>query len=143
MAGGYTVPRRVFALDFEFEELAGLEIKVKAISVGQLLDMDARVVDLDTGGGWTQGMSNELDYLMEQFIGQVVEWNMEEEDGSPVPVSVEGLRTLEIPTLVQIIASWLTNSAGVSREEGKAPASGDSPEVASLPMETLSGSQAL
>lgn len=143
MAGGFTVPRRLFDLDLsDFEELAGLVVKVKAISTGELLDMDAEVPDLDVGGGWTQGMSSKFEYLIEQFVATLVEWNMNEEDGTPVPATVAGVRSLEIPTTIQIIVSWLTNSAGVSRSEGKASASGVSPEVASLPMETLSESPA-
>jgi hypothetical protein len=87
-------------------------------------------------------MSNSVEYLIDRFVAALVEWNMQEEGGAPIPPTVAGVRSLEIPTTVQIIVSWLTNSAGVSRSEGKASPSGDSPEVASLPMETLSASPA-
>lgn len=115
---------RTYALRWDAGDLAGLEVDVKSTSIETFNEMKALRVNGDE------------QRLVELLIEHVKRWNLEDEDGQPLPVSVESLQQQEVPVIRAIAREWYLAAAGVS-----APldlGSTDSPpsvEV-SIPMET-------
>lgn len=109
------------------------------MSVQDLIDISAEIPDLRLDGSWSSGMSINVELLMEKFAGFLDEWNLEEEDGAPVPPTVAGLKSLELKLVVSVLAAWLANSAGVMPDLSEGSNSGEpSQEESSLPMEPVS-----
>jgi hypothetical protein len=131
---GFTVKRKIYKLIFEDDDLAGLEILARSVSLGQMLAIsgEGRVGKVDTEDAeQTQGM-------FEMFAGALVQWNLEEEDGTPIPVTMEGLQGLDTEFVTAIIEAWTSAIAGVTAPLAKQSTSGGTSQEASIPMETLS-----
>jgi hypothetical protein len=126
---GYRPKRKIYNLDFTGTEYDGLKVTVRGVSTGQALDIDTARDD-----GSDEGMRRMLELLAEQLI----DWNVEDEAGEPVPATLEGIRAQEIGLNLAVINAWQTAMAGVPDPLESGSTSGDSSLVASIPTETLS-----
>lgn len=139
---GFAVPRTVFGLTFADEQYAGLVVKVRALSLQEALDgFDMQwAADNDTDFATRKA---KLDELHHHLVDHLVEWNLQEEDGTPVPPTFEGLRSLEPPFTAVLVTAWLRGRTAVSAPLEQ-PSDGGAPSEleASIPMENLSESLA-
>jgi hypothetical protein len=125
---GYKVKRKGFCLKFAEGEYEGMEVICRSISIGQLLEFDTT----DSKG-----------QRMVQLFGEaLISWNLEEEDGTPIPATPEGLSTLEPGIVRVIVEAWSDQIAGVNRPLLEGSSSGETSLAQSIPMEPLSTSQA-
>jgi hypothetical protein len=128
---GYRPQRKVYVLDFG-ERYQGLEVKVRAGTLGQLLQLQRL-----SGEDLT---ADQLDGLFRAFVVLLKEWNIEDDDGHPVPASIDGLYSLD-PALAQdIIATASKVLGGVPDPLPEGSADGGPSAVASLPTVPLSPS---
>ena len=126
---GYRPKKKIYTLAFEGEEYEGLEVKIRGLNTGQVMDIDSARAD---------GGDSAIVAMLQLMAEQLVEWNVEDDEGQPVPTTFEGVRSLDIEFNWAIIDAWQTAAAGV-----KAPLDSDSTStelslVASIPTETLS-----
>lgn len=126
---GYRPKKKVYTLAFEDEEYDGLEVKVRGLNTGQLLDIDTARAD----GGDTAIVA-----MLNLLAEQLVEWNIEDDDEHPVPTSFEGVRSLDMSLNWAIIDAWQSAVAGVPAPLDDASTSTELSLVASIPTETLS-----
>lgn len=115
--------RRVFALDFEGTAFDGAIIKVRSASVGDLRNRlwsdDATVAD-----------NNSL------LADHITEWNLTD-DGKPLPISPEGIETLDPVLRALLIGTWVKAMTEVPAPLDR-PSGGTGPSPAPLmTMETL------
>lgn len=135
---GFTPPRTVYNLVFDGAEFEGLEIRVRAASMGDRLHA---FYDL----GWTKDDDTETrrDKQRRQFqlmVDHVVEWNLETADGQPVPVTVDGLLGVCEPEQVgAILGAWQSGRQKVPDPLDR-PSPGSS--LAEIPMTVLSSTPA-
>lgn len=141
--------RVTFADDHEF---AGLELVTKPLNVAEFaqiaMHMQALSTSLkaeedpDAAMRGIEAFLGQLGAAQELFAGCLVEWNMEQEDGTPIPADLVGVRSLEDVEFLKLMTEWLEAIGGVPDELGKDSSSGpNSPEL-SIPMEPLSPSPA-
>lgn len=128
---GYRPQRKVYVLDFG-ERYQGLEVKVRAGTLGQLLGLQRL-----SGEDLTP---DQLDELFGGFAVLLKEWNIEDDDGLPVPTSVDGLKSLPPDLANDIIATAARVLGGVPDPLPEGSADGAPSAVASLPTEPLSSS---
>lgn len=126
---GYRPKKKIYTLAFEGEEYEGLEVKIRGLNTGQVMDIDSARAD---------GGDSAIVAMLQLMAEQLVEWNVEDDEGQPVPTTFEGVRSLDIEFNWAVIDAWQTAAAGV-----KAPLDSDSTStelslVASIPTETLS-----
>ncbi len=130
---GYKRPVKRFRLVFDTEampDMNGLEVIARSVPLGVFMD----VTGLD-GSAEKRGAK-----VVELFAGCLVEWNLEEEDGSPVPATLEGLKSQEMGFVAEITKAWMNAIAGVSPPlNGSSPGGAPSLE-ASLDLAKFSGS---
>lgn len=108
---GYTRNRKIYKLTFdESTEYPGLEVQVRTLSLGQLLDARSRADDEDG----TQTM-------VDRFAERLVAWNLCDEDGRPVPATLDGIRDQDDDLVIAVIGRWQEAMRGVP-----APLDGDS-----------------
>lgn len=126
---GYRPKRKVYALAFEGEEYEGLEVKIRGLNTGQIMDIDAARAD---------GGEAAIVTMLQLMADQLVEWNVEDDEGQPVPPTFEGIRSLDVDFNWAIIDAWQNATAGVPAPLDSDSTSGEPSLVASIPMETLS-----
>lgn len=77
---------------------------------------------------------------LEEFADSVVSWNLEAEDGTPLPCTREGFFGIDNDLALALATKWLDVLGGKVDDaplESSSP-SGEPSQVASIPMETLS-----
>jgi len=125
--------RSLVRLVFSDPEYTGLLVVCKRPSIGMIIALsDAR----DRAAGTS--IASMLDPILVDFAGLIAEWNLEEHDGTPVPVTAGGLRTQD-PALVLAIVTALMEVASVTAPLGPRSSDGDPSLEESMPMETSSG----
>lgn len=107
---GYKPKRTLYKLTFEDPDLAGLEVTARSISVDGLLGMidmyeQAQGVDAQK---FTPEDVKLLTDLFARFVKVLASWNIEDDDDQPVPMTVEGLQSLELDFVMQLIEAWIS-----------------------------------
>ncbi len=81
---------------------------------------------------------------LEEFGDALISWNLEKEDGAPIPCSREGLYAIDNNLALALAKEWLDCLGGKVDESGPLPQSspsGGPSLVESVPMEALSAPQ--
>ena len=135
---GYRRKKRLVHVAFgpDDGDLAGLEITTHGMSLSAYLDL----VDREEDAG-----STALAESLREFARRLVSWNLQDEDGTPVPATEEAVYAEDHSLMLKVINRWFTALAGVHSNDplsDGSPAGGPSPEV-SIPMVPLSESPAL
>ncbi len=133
---GYRRPN--YRLTFEGSDMEGLEVVMRPMPLGHMLDLSE--LDNITSGGVTHvtpELRKQLTGMIDLFGEYLREWNLEDEAGEPVPASIEGFRVLDFPAQCAIILAYVRAANGVASPLADASTSGDQSVEASIPMETL------
>lgn len=137
---GYTPRRHIYLLQFEGAEYEGLEVRMRPGKLGMIFDAQSlTAVDI------TNPTAEDVAGLIEQFeilADHLVSWNVQEEDGTPVPANLDGLKDMEIPFVARIAAAWQQAMGDVTGPLSQPSNSSRPPDSLSLPMEPLAGSLA-
>lgn len=134
--------RKTYRLVFpEGTEWAGLEVRLRGLSVDGLTKLatlaDLKDVDSDD---FSPEMIEKLEPVWQVLAYGLISWNLEDENGEPVPV--DSFRGEDMGMLLAILNEWSETVGGVTAAL-KARSSGGKPfPEGSLPMEALSPSQA-
>lgn len=138
---GY-VRKRTFKIRFgDGHEFEGLEVRMRSVSVGKLLQLLPKIDALDGIAVATKPEDvEEIKEVFREFSTLIDSWNIEDEDGTPVPVTCEALMDQELRLVVAVIQQWAEYVSGVPAPLDEPSPSGGPSLEASLPMETLSPS---
>lgn len=134
---GFKAKRKIYKLKFADEDLAGLEVMARSVSLGQMLDLSSS----EGVGKVNKDDAEQTNGMFDLFISALVSWNLEEEnpDGSdsPVPATLEGLRAQDTEFAMALVNAWAEAISSVSAPLARPSNSGETPPEASLPMEAL------
>lgn len=137
---GYRHKAKTYTLTFD--DYPGLKVVTKSTSVGVLSRMMRLAVEF--GGIGTDDLTAEdvdrMDELFAGFAKALVSWNLEDENGTPVPTTVEGVRDQDFDFILSIIMSWADAVSDTPGDLGKGSNSGPLFPEGSLPMAPLSPS---
>lgn len=119
---GYRARRHVYVLDFTGDPFyEGLEVRLRPPTVGESLQHldtswigDASLSDAERLGRQRT--------LFEVLAGRLDGWNLEDDNGDPVPVTLDGLMSIDTDLGYRIARSWLFETSSVP-----APLVSDSP----------------
>lgn len=129
---GYTPPRVTIDLDFSETQYAGLEVKCATVSLGQLLAVGEQADRLRLGEGLDAAKG-----LVELFTSKIKSWNLEDEKGEPVPVSLDAVFDLDYQLGSLMILTWQNAMTQAGAELGKGSNSGQQSVPPNFPMEPL------
>lgn len=133
---GFRREAKVYNLKFADGEFSGLQVKTRSMSLGGFVEL----IELVDGGALSRDNVNEI---FTRFAGVLISWNVEDpETGAPVPPTVEGLYTQELDLVQTVIEAWRDAVQGVSGPLGTSSSDGEPSLAESIPMDTLSASQA-
>jgi hypothetical protein len=136
---GFRPQRQLVQLDFSQTEFAGLEITTRAVPVSTLLgfiELIDQAEALDAKAFKPEDL-NVVRELFARFAAVLVSWNVEDDDGQPVPATVDGLTSQDFPFVMSVISTWITALSQAPPPLRSASKPGGPPLEASLPMETL------
>lgn len=155
---GYRRKTKALRLHFEGTELDGLEVTMRSVPVGTILDL-AEMSEL--ASKFTPEGVQKLGEVFELLAQALLSWNMEDElcdahadmdcevcppDAPrtvvPVPANLEGIKSLDLDEALLLVQHWTQAAAGVSGPLAQTSPGGSPSAVASLPMEPPSQSQA-
>ena len=115
-----------YQLTFEDGDLDGFECIMRGISLEQFIDVTALETELQTPEGRTpENIEKQF-----SFIGSLlVSWNLDDEDGNPVPATYEGLRAQDFEFVMQVMKAYMNALAVVPKDsDSDSSAGGTSPE---------------
>lgn len=116
---GFKHQAKVYRLVFDDPALNGLEVKARSLSIGELNDDEVRV--------------------FESFAKALVSWNLEDEDGNPLPATLEAIESYpDAEFMTTLVSAWVNAITGVDKDLGKDSTSGKSFPEDTIPMEPLS-----
>lgn len=123
---GYTAPRRTYSLPLG-EAFAGLEVTVRSVSIGEYMRL--------------AGFTSEdvpVSHAIDQFCANLIAWNLETEDGQPIPVA--DVRDQDKELVLALTTAWIGSLHGVQAPLEPGSPSGGPSLVESIPMDALSPS---
>lgn len=133
---GFKVQRRIYRLVFEDPNLAGAIVRAKSIPFGEFLTIGRLASEIQDRG--TQHAQELMDRMCITVSGALVDWNLEDEDGTPIPCTADGLLSLDPDLAMTIIRAWMDAMGSVPDPLGGPSSGGGNFPEASIPMETLS-----
>lgn len=131
---GYKRNPKIYKLKFgEDTDYAGLEVHVRGMTTGQVI---AAKTGKDEDG------KGPLESMLDLLADRIVSWNLEDENGVPVPATRDAFLNEDEDMIAAIINHWMEAAAGVPDPLPQSSPSGEPSLVESVPMEALSGSLA-
>ncbi|MFJ7269431.1 hypothetical protein ACIQV3_22765 [Streptomyces sp. NPDC099050] len=128
----HQIPRINVTFD-EGHEYHGCEVTLRRLKLGEWLDITG------LGGEEDPGVRHIGDQL-KKMADKLIAWNLEGEDGAPVPTTAEAVLEQDRDLMVAVLGAWLDTLNGVSAPLEPSSTGGDPSLVESIPMDTLSAS---
>lgn len=125
---GYRKSPTVHTLTFDGTSLEGLVIRMKGLKLGEMRRL-GKIMDDDD--------SKTLEELPAFMVRSILSWNLEDEDGTEMPVSTESFDELEIEDVLNIANKWMDVMVGPDDDLGKDSPSGDQFPGRPVTMEAL------
>lgn len=138
---GYKRPARIYTIvDWPDEDMAGLEVKARSVKLKKFIEFGRLMSNAKAASA--EDAEEAITNLVSFFAKALVSWNLEDDDGAPVPATYDGLIEQDNDFVMRIIFAWMQIVGGAPGPLGKPSTDGETSLVASLPMEPLSTSQA-
>lgn len=133
---GFRRDRPTYRLKFHDPELAGLVITVHSTSMAELIGLAEGAALLDQNDSTTL-LKGSVE-TFRPFVNALVEWNLEDADGVPTPMTLEGFMSHDMNLVLQVMKAYQDALTAVPRPLQKPSGNGRQfPEV-SMPMEIQS-----
>lgn len=143
---GFTPKFTIYRLEFEDADLAGLEVRMRAAKLGLLFGVGEAASIQDRAKNGEELTGADADVITEKFeqlADHLVSWNVEDEDGVPVPATLAGLKTLEMPLVMRIFVEWQSAMKGVTPPLSSGSSNGASvADLMTIPMQPIPASLA-
>lgn len=126
---GYKGTPRTVKIEFaQGHEHHGAEARVRRMAFGE----------------WEDIINSEDSNEVEELATRIVSWNLEDDDGKPIPATPEGLRQVDTSLVSALKNAWVQSITGVHDADPlpQSSPSGEPSLVESIPMEALSPSLA-
>lgn len=130
---GFKRNPKIYRLKWEDGDYAGLEVNIRSLTMGQLIEAKS---------GKSASGKDGLEGTVELLADRILDWNLEDEDGTPVPATLEAMKGEDDDLILDIINRWMEAVSGVPAPLDETSNSGEISQVASIPTEALSPSLA-
>lgn len=133
---GYKAKLKTYLVQFqEGHEYHGAEARLRGITYAEWEQMTG----MDGGDGDNNGAKS-----VQRFVEHLVSWNLEDENGRPLPTTMDAVRALDKDLMAALNNAWIQTLIGVHDADPlpESSPSGGPSLVESVPMEALSPSLA-
>lgn len=121
-------PQRINVSFEPGHDLHGLEVVLRKLTLGEYLD----IIGLGEVG------MNHIGDQLKAMGDKLISWNLEDDNGQPVPATPEAVLGQDKDLMVTILEAWLEALNGVAAPLEQSSPAGEPSLEASIPMETLS-----
>lgn len=135
---GFTPEETHYKLLFEDPQYAGLEVTVRECSVGELTELAKLAGDAQSAPALAKVPT--VDRMFTILGESLVEWNLEDRKGSPVPATPAGVRSQSLRLVLAVVQAWMAAVAEVDAPLGNGSGGGETSLELSIPMEPSSPS---
>lgn len=126
---GFRPKRKIYRLDFTGTDYEGLQVEMRGPTVGEELEIDAL---REKGGSGRQ--------IFQMMTGLLKSWNVEDDEGNPVPPTFEGVCTQDSAFIMAILNATQEAASGVPDPLPETSPSGETSPAPPIPMAPLSPS---
>jgi len=133
-AGLFTPEPTHYDLVFTAPEFQGMRVEMRRMSLGESLALDEMRLSTSSGA---EGNVKRVRRVAETVAAKIVSWNLADELGQPLPVSVDALLGQEESVMNAIVSSYITAVRGVDAPLDSASPTGAPPPPMSIPMDAL------
>lgn len=138
---GFTPKKTIYRLDFEGTDLDGAEVRMRASSLGLAFDV-VGLIGVDEDNATPEDIERALQQYVE-LADHLVSWNLDDDNGDPLPADLEGLKTLEIRYVRMIAEAWQRAQVDVPGPLPSGLSNGQQPpDLLGIPMATIPASLA-
>lgn len=134
---GFKATVKTYLVRFaEGHEYHGAEARLSGMRYGEW----EVAAGLDGGEGDTNGAAR-----VARFVDHLISWNLEDEDGKPVPTTMDAVKQLDHDLVTALNNAWVQTLLGVHDADPlpeSSPSGEPSPEASAIPMAPLSPSLA-
>jgi hypothetical protein len=131
---GFCPDDTVYRLKFVSPAMRGLIVEAKEPPLGIILDV-MRLGDDPTN--MNKADLKSVDELFHSFVQSVVSWNMEDKDGTPVPITMDGLGRYGLRFALDLAMAWANAGVDIPAPLGNRSTNGLQSGEVSIPMESL------
>lgn len=127
-------------LHITFEDTPELEVYVRSLSVRRALSLMRTFGDLKVED-FASMPDDQAEALLGPFVDRVVSWSLEEDDGTPVPVTLDALMDWDIDEAFKMLIAWMQRATSIAVPT-TAPAAGTGtvdPVEMTIPMASPGG----
>lgn len=136
---GYRRKQRSYRLVFEKGPLAGFEMATRVPGLDQIDAItDMVAIDLSSGRPTKEDVAK-LRTFCEAMAFCITEWNLEDEDGSPVPCTQVNLLAQDVEFLIPLARGWLDALNSSDLNERMSTPAPEMQEVSEADAEWLAG----
>jgi ABC-type multidrug transport system ATPase subunit len=137
---GFRAKRKVIVLQFA-DDLEGLEVRARSQSMAELLDLTDQIALLESGG---LAALSKVRGLITEFAEHLESWNLEDEDGVPVPMTAEAVLEQDPGMVIEMVLAWAEGVVTIRKSDPLDPSStnGTPSALSSVPMVSTSASLA-
>lgn len=145
---GFRAPKSRLKLKFAAEEFAGFEVVMRRMTFDDALTFDEGTLrelrrQVNDGTADPEVIDEHMAAMHAGLVAAIREWNLEDDEGNPVPVSVATLRAQEVDFFWTLVHAWIMAMALKVDDDTKAPSSDGKPsEELQMPMAAPSPSLA-
>lgn len=133
---GYQRPLIKLTFDESTGDMAGFEATLRRLSIGDMRNATALATMADNAT--EEQVAERLERVISVVAKGLVSWNLEDENGVPVPATHAGVEAQDIGLLRDLVNQWIESMTAVSRPLSKPSKDGAQfPEGLTLPMEEL------
>lgn len=108
---GFRPEETHYKLQFENEVYKGLEVTVAEVTTGELCELLELVSEVQ--GGNQLSKAKQVMQLFDMLGGSLIEWNLEDRKGNPVPATAEGVKSQTLKVNLVIVEAWISAMAEV------------------------------
>ncbi len=123
------------------ENPEGLVVRTTTIPLRDYLDVDAIVMRQTLPAKFTDG-DDAIDWVFGVFSEALISWTLVDKNGEPVGTGKDDILTQDRELVYLVMGDWLEALRTVRRPLRKPSTGGERSVAVSIPMETLSESQA-
>lgn len=134
----YTRKRKTYVLRFDDPELEDLEVRARSVSFGRFLDLLKLAAVLDDDAAVDGEAVAAAEGLFSGFAEALESWNLDDEDGTEVPATLDGLRSQDADFVMPMVMSWLDAVGAVDAPLGNGSNGGKRSLEAGIPMQAPS-----
>lgn len=116
MAEGFTPEPMHYRLTFADETLNGLVVTVRSVSIRRRISFDKVRLTLPKNGAEAEKYIQDI---YAEFCDRLVNWNLTDEDGNPVPRTIDGLMDQHDYVAQAIIKAWVDVINGTTTGAGE------------------------